>query len=160
MNVLNEDSTLEKARPFIAHGFSEAGDKDVSDVGYIPTSLAERTVMLTRLQAEGGVDRTDINCGPNNGSFKIAGSSTVFPVAELWAGIYTVFCHTIDVVVNGGGSSVGACRVCGQCEAKHGDPIPGPVDIGDMSRNWREGSEVSAMKHMCSVSEPRSCPRV
>lgn len=142
MNVLNEPGVLAKAGPFLAHGYSTQGDADVRGVGYIPTSLAERTIMLTRLQAEGGVDRQDIDCGPS-GEFTIAGSSTVFPVAELWAGVYTTFCHTININVFGGGSSVGACRVCGQCDTSHGNPVPGPIDIGDMSRNWKDGKEVS-----------------
>lgn len=68
-------------------------------------------------------------CGPE-GSFRIAGSSTVLPIAELWAEAYEAKCSGIQVSTEGGGSSAGAGRVCGNEE------LGTPVEIGDMSREW------------------------
>jgi ABC-type phosphate transport system substrate-binding protein len=44
--------------------------------------------------------------------------------------IYKIACR-VDMTVEGGGSSVGAGRVCGNLERGL------PVDIGDMSREWK-----------------------
>jgi phosphate transport system substrate-binding protein len=72
-----------------------------------------------------------IECGPSGASFAIAGSSTVFPMAQLWAQAYMKICSGINITVEGGGSSEGAMRVCASDDAKGG-----PVSIGDMSREW------------------------
>ncbi|CAE6949870.1 sphX, partial [Symbiodinium natans] len=62
---------------------------------------------------------------------KVAGSSTVFPVANAWANSMDN-ASSFAITIEGGGSSSGARRVC-----KHrGDPDH--VDVGDMSRNWKE----------------------
>eukprot|EP00439_Symbiodinium_sp_Y106_P035472 s2809_g4.t1 len=61
---------------------------------------------------------------------KVAGSSTVFPVANAWAnGVQNV--SNFAITIEGGGSSTGARRVC----KDRADPDH--VDIGDMSRNWQ-----------------------
>eukprot|EP00434_Breviolum_minutum_P037241 symbB.v1.2.033016.t1/scaffold4043.1/size45695/5 len=64
------------------------------------------------------------SCQPE---INIAGSSTVFPVANAWAANINGF----QITIEGGGSSSGARRVC----APHSDPTH--VDIGDMSRDWK-----------------------
>ncbi|KAL7575238.1 hypothetical protein ACA910_018720 [Epithemia clementina (nom. ined.)] len=150
MNVHDDATALVKVNPFIALGFSTAGQALVRAMGYVPISHAERLVGLTRLGAEGGVPRYIIqNSCPSvdGGAFTMAGSSTVFPLAELWAGVYQVFCNT-TIRVEGGGSSRGACRVCGQCDASHEDEegraLP-PAEIGDMSRNWIAGMEANSI---------------
>lgn len=77
------------------------------------------------------------DCGPaaaTAGNLTIAGSSTVEPVAKSWATGYMAKCAGAFVNVTGGGTSVGAGRVCGQ--ASRGSA----VDIGTMSRNWRLGA--------------------
>lgn len=84
-------------------------------------------------------------CG---GSFKIAGSSTVLPVASAWANGYGQQCNipiyssattaTDGISVEGGGSSAGAGRVC--ANAARGTP----VDVGTMSRAWRSGEASTA----------------
>lgn len=145
MNVFNDPATLSKANPFIAIGFSPAGDAVVEDVGYVPAGQAAQIVGLTRLGAEGGANRTEVEklCpATSSGSFSIAGSSTVFPIAELWAGVFTTVCD-VNITVDGGGSSIGACRVCNQCDESE----LGAVDIGDMSRQWsKDGEEVSILR--------------
>lgn len=70
-------------------------------------------------------------CGPSGQSIVLAGSTTVQQLAERWAESYMTACRDIIVTVEGGGSSSGATRVCGGT-SKGG----GPVDIGDMSRDW------------------------
>ena len=70
-----------------------------------------------------------ISCGPA-GDITIAGSSTVLPLAEAWAEYYNR-CSDISITVEGGGSSTGAGRVCANSEKGT------PVDIGDMSRDWK-----------------------
>jgi phosphate transport system substrate-binding protein len=69
-------------------------------------------------------------CGPA-GSLSLAGSSTVFPFAVAWAQGYSDQCDNVTVTVEEGGSTVGAGRVCGQITRGS------PVDIGNMSRQWR-----------------------
>ena len=81
----------------------------------------------------GGDDRIDvgtITCGPD-GSITIAGSSTVFPLAEAWAEYYSEACPGTTITVEGGGSGAGAGRVCANSEKGTA------VDIGDMSRDWK-----------------------
>ena len=80
-----------------------------------------------------------IECGPSGESFSIAGSSTVFPLAELWSKQYMTMCPGINITVESGGSSAGASRVC--ASDKNGGS---PVDIGDMSRNWFEKEAVAS----------------
>ena len=60
---------------------------------------------------------------------KVAGSSTVYPVAHAWAEAEGM--NAFDISIQGGGSSSGARRVC----APSSDPSH--VDIGTMSRDWK-----------------------
>lgn len=74
----------------------------------------------------------NVVCGPDGKSIGIAGSSTVRPVAELWATAYRQTCPNVgEIAVEGGGSSAGAGRVCANADKGT------PVDIGDMSREWK-----------------------
>lgn len=82
------------------------------------------TALLLRASVTSGVE-----CGAE-GSFPVAGSSTVFPVADLWAQNYQTACSGTTITVEGGGSSTGAGRVCGNEEKGT------PIEIGDMSREW------------------------
>jgi ABC-type phosphate transport system substrate-binding protein len=76
-------------------------------------------------------------CGPD-GSFSIAGSSTVLPIAMLWAEGYSAICTGTEITVESGGSSAGAARVCA-------DETSGtPVEIGDMSRPWKDTEATAA----------------
>jgi len=72
-----------------------------------------------------------VNCGEGSKSIRIAGSSTVLPLAEAWSEDYLAECDETSITVEGGGSSAGAGRVC--ANSAKGTP----VDIGDMSRNWK-----------------------
>ena len=58
---------------------------------------------------------------------KVAGSSTVFPVANAWASELS----SLEISIEGGGSSSGARRVCAPLSD------PSSVDVGDMSRDWK-----------------------
>ncbi|CAJ1390644.1 unnamed protein product [Effrenium voratum] len=60
---------------------------------------------------------------------RVAGSSTVFPVVNAWAEAMNLSSEEIRIA--GGGSSAGARRVC----LPRDDPEH--VDIGDMSREWK-----------------------
>ncbi|CAK9066479.1 Protein SphX [Durusdinium trenchii] len=66
---------------------------------------------------------------------KVAGSSTVFPVANAWA-TSMENASSFDITIEGGGSSSGARRVCA------GRSDPSHVDIGDMSRDWKSSEAV------------------
>ena len=79
---------------------------------------------------DGGIDVGTVTCGPD-GSIKIAGSSTVLPLAEIWAEYYQENCEGVTITVESGGSGGGAGRVC--ANSAKGTP----VDIGDMSRDWK-----------------------
>jgi phosphate transport system substrate-binding protein len=85
------------------------------------------------------VSADSIECGPSPQSFAIAGSSTVFPLALIWAQSYMELCPGINITVEGGGSAEGAMRVCASDDAKGG-----PVEIGDMSREWFEPEALPA----------------
>ena len=65
----------------------------------------------------------------------IAGSSTVFPVASAWGQAYSAANADYTVTVAGGGSGAGASKVC--------STDADAVNIGDMSRDWKE-SEATA----------------
>jgi len=67
-------------------------------------------------------------CGPS-GKLSAAGSTDVKPIAEDWAASYEGECPDISVEVTGGGSSVGAAKVCG---------VDGNADIGMMARGWKD----------------------
>ena len=64
-------------------------------------------------------------CGPD-GTFTAAGSTAVVPIAIAWEKEYEAACPNVDVIVEGGGSSAGAKRVCS-------DPNYAPAAIGLMS---------------------------
>ena len=148
MNVYQDESSLENTRPFLEYVFTKThGDDILKTNGYWPLDEWEKVLMATRLQllssTAGGIALDDIqkSCPPaaedgttSSSLVTIAGSSTVFPVAQLWSEIYSVGCE-INFDVNGGGSSVGAGRVCGNLD------LGEPVDIGNMSREWKVGSE-------------------
>jgi ABC-type phosphate transport system substrate-binding protein len=74
-------------------------------------------------------------CGPDGGKVEIAGSSTVFPLADAWAAGYRARCPKVNVTVEGGGSFAGASRVCGSGG--------NTVDIGTMSRKFNVASEAN-----------------
>ena len=92
-----------------------------------------------------------VECGPDGTTLSIAGSSTVQPLAQAWANGYTTMCPNITVTVAGGGSTSGARQVCNVTQPA--------VDIGNMSRDWRIGSEVnvssesSSKKFVCNQGD-------
>ncbi len=61
---------------------------------------------------------------------KAVGAVTVYPYADQLAIDYRTNCSQYNLTVEAGGSTVGAKRVCG-------DTTLGPVDIGNMSRDWK-----------------------
>jgi phosphate transport system substrate-binding protein len=75
-------------------------------------------------------------CG-DAGTIYIAGSTTVEPIALTWAAGYQAKCPGTTVNVTGGGSTIGARKVCNLTSAGF------PVEIGNMSREWRLISEVN-----------------
>ena len=121
MNLLANEGVMEYTAPFVHFGLSPKGDDLVGNTGYVPIPQSDKDEMTARL-----------NMCPAGGDIMIAGSSTVRPVAELWAENYMKICPTTKITVEGGGSSNGAGRVCG--EESRGTP----VEIGNMSRDWKD----------------------
>jgi ABC-type phosphate transport system substrate-binding protein len=148
--IHNDEESLEKTRGFVEHAFSEAGDLVTRAQGFFPLADAAKLLVTTRIQSESGIPKEVIEsyCGPEGGTISIAGSSTVFPVADGWAKIYSSFCD-VTIVVEGGGSSSGASRVCG---VEGSDTA---VDIGDMSREWKddEAQVLNEFLYDCVESE-------
>ena len=130
MNLLATTDSLSKTVPFVTFGLGDGGDKLVNSVGYVAIPADVQAEMEDRLAGE-----FPVVCGPD-GSITIAGSSTVFPVANAWAESYSTACPGVTVTVEGGGSGAGAGRVCANSEKGSA------VDIGDMSRGWKS-SEAS-----------------
>jgi phosphate transport system substrate-binding protein len=90
-------------------------------------------------------------CGPTGGKIEIAGSSTVFPLADAWAVEYRKRCPGINVTVEGGGSGIGARRICAAGGLN-------PVDIGDMSRKLNIPAEANvtdaaAAQFICNAGD-------
>lgn len=127
MNLLNDEASLEQIRPLIAFAMTKEGASLVEYIGFLAIPVYERMIMLSRARSIGGIDVDSLTCGPPGETITIAGSSTLFPIAKLWGGIYELACD-VTVSVEGGGSAVGAGRVC--ANLKYGTP----VDIGDMTR--------------------------
>ena len=88
-----------------------------------------------------------LDCPPAGSSFSIAGSSTVEPIAKSWAEGFAIKCPTTNITVEGGGSSVGARRVCNVTTAGTA------VEIGDMSRQWTtaEANSTGTKKFVCNI---------
>mmetsp|Transcript_30420 Transcript_30420/g.73926 ORF Transcript_30420/g.73926 Transcript_30420/m.73926 type:complete len:472 (+) Transcript_30420:638-2053(+) len=149
-NLYDDEKSLTNTREFIEFIFSEAGDDIAKQQGNWPLADPQKMIMETRAQTANGIPKEVIEatCGPAGGKISIAGSSTVRPVADLWASIYSSFC-AVGIIVEGGGSSNGAGRVCG--EVSRGTP----VEIGDMSREWKdnEATEVNGYRYDCLVGD-------
>jgi ABC-type phosphate transport system substrate-binding protein len=106
------------------------------------------------------------NCGPaaedtsdNNGNseIQIAGSGSLERLAGAWMQGFEkpdVFPNSITIMVEAGGSSSGAARVCGTSTKS-------PVDVGGMSRlfNSGEASTENGWNYECERS-PRSAIQV
>ena len=60
--------------------------------------------MQTRIQSDGGVPKALVEsyCGPPGTTISIAGSSTVYPLADFWSQVYSTFCD-VEFSVEGGG---------------------------------------------------------
>jgi ABC-type phosphate transport system substrate-binding protein len=88
-------------------------------------------------------------CG-DAGTIIIAGSTIVEPIARAWAAGYQAKCPGTTVDVTGGGSTIGARKVCNLPSAGF------PAEIGSMSREWRLGLEVNQtapFKYVCNQGD-------
>lgn len=90
-----------------------------------------------------------------------AGSSTVQPLAEAWANGIESECPDMTLLIEGGGSSVGARRVCNADDEDTSQlaaaALAAAVDIGGMSREWNTPSESSTedgWNYDCAVKSP------
>ena len=139
MNLYDNEASLMNTAPFMRFGLtSEEGSTLVAETGYVPLPGADKLEMVGRMH----------HCPPAS-TFNIAGSSTVLPVADEWSKAYMERCPATTITVEGGGSSNGAGRVCG--EESRGEP----VEIGNMSRDWKESEATSEDGHtfMCLVGD-------
>ena len=148
---INDPFSMQVIRPFLEFGFSDKGSQVLVNYGFWPLPEWEKLSMYTRIGSELGVDVEDLKeqCGPAGVEIYMAGSSNVEPVADIWSGLYSIGCD-VEINQNGGGSSAGANRVCGNSKAG------GPVDIGNMSRIWKD-SEASqraeTFVHDCLIGD-------
>ena len=85
LNLANETAILNNVRPFIDFGLSEKGTEILIEQGFWSLDEWERLVMKTRAQTPSGIPLATIqeNCGPIGREVSIAGSATVFPVAQV-----------------------------------------------------------------------------
>ncbi|KAG7354798.1 phosphate binding protein [Nitzschia inconspicua] len=148
--LLNDEKSLEVTRPFIDFIFTDDGDAVTKRSGFWPISESKKLLMATRIQSEMGIPKAVVEsyCGPPGATISIAGSSTVYPIAETWSQIYSTFCD-VTISAEGGGSGNGASRVCGD-ESKGT-----PVEIGDMSREWKESeaAEHDGFLYECIIGD-------
>jgi len=139
MNLLVDPASLDDTLPFMQFGLStNAGQSAVGEVGYVSLNeyqeaqmFMSRWLHLLGMTAGGNGDYFDDEFCGGAKSISIAGSSTVLPLAEAWAEDYQELCDDTTITVESGGSSSGAGRVC--ANSAKGTP----VDIGDMSRDWK-----------------------
>ncbi|GKY96702.1 hypothetical protein MPSEU_000629700 [Mayamaea pseudoterrestris] len=75
-------------------------------------------------------DAQNSMCGSSG--FSIAGSASVLPIAIAWRDAYISACPNLEITVEGGGSTEGANRFCGNVDGN----TSAIVEIGDMSRDW------------------------
>lgn len=75
------------------------------------------------------------------GELNQAGSSTVFPLAEVWAEEFGGE-RNVQIKVAGGGSGVGASKLCAK-----------EVDLGDMSRVMRETEKTTCANNGVTATE-------
>ena len=144
MNLYDNVDSLEKTLPFIQFGLSIEGSALVKSTGYVPIPEYLKITMLSRLGATGGVELETVTCGHDNATFRFAGSPSVFPIAQIWAFIYSDACGNV-ITLEPGGSDEGAARVCG-------NPAQGSsVQIGGMSRDWKqsESTTQNGWYHSC-----------
>ncbi len=126
MEIRSDDATtLAKLRPFVAFGYSQQGTTLLQTTGLIPIPFADQLLMLSRVGAPGGVNLSAIVCIFVIDPISIAGSDTVYPLAQVWSTIYSAACN-FQITVSGGNSSVGALHVC--------STIP-PTNIGLLDRS-------------------------
>lgn len=94
MNLAQEEASLVNVRPFLEYGFSAQGTEDLLLAGFWPIHDWERVAMRTRAQTASGISLEDIrrSCGPAGREITIAGSSTVFPIAQICT------CHSESVL--------------------------------------------------------------
>lgn len=84
MNLLDDPASLAVTRPFMEFGLSSVGEELVGYTGYSAIPELERIIMRERAGTSSAIKVNPTDCGPSGGGITIAGSSTVFPVAELW----------------------------------------------------------------------------
>ena len=85
-----------------------------------------------------------LDCGPANVTFHIAGSRVVEPIAKSWAEGYVTKCPSIQVNVStGDDSTTGARRVCNDTQVLLDESAT--VDIGMMTREWNLGVEANVI---------------
>lgn len=137
-------ASMQKTRPFLEYGLSQEGSELLIQSGFWPIPEWEKLDMYTRLQSKGGLSMEMLrsHCGPPGQKIAMAGSSTVFPIANIWSRLYRLACD-VDLTVEGGGSGAGAGRLCANMEKGE------PVDIGTMSRDWKDSEAMErAGEHM------------
>lgn len=98
-------------------------------------SLLSATTGAVDLDTVVGVSSS---CGVANETIAVAGSSTVYPIAQAWGLGYEAACAVRVSVTHQGRSSEGAARLCAV------DSTGTPVDIASMSRDWSPGDEATA----------------
>jgi ABC-type phosphate transport system substrate-binding protein len=150
MNLLNNEESLKMTRPFVEFGLSEEGIAILKKTGFWTLNDSKSVVMKTRVQTETGIPKDNIMnyCSSQTGRISFAGSSTVFPVAQLWTEVYSTHCNSTSFSVVGGGSSEGAKGVCASGDS---------VDVGDMSRQWKDSEarqKANNYTYECLIGDP------
>jgi ABC-type phosphate transport system substrate-binding protein len=117
LGLVDDPEKVELLSPFLHFGFSTEGQDILKDLGYRPIDEWEKMTIHTKMKCENGLHLHDIAkyCGPEDSTLKIGGSDAMLPVAKVWSEMYKLGC-SIDIERQGGGSTNGAYRVCGDFE--------------------------------------------
>ncbi len=148
-------SIIPTLQDFFVYAFSDAGNTDVLNTGLLALPEINQIQQLSRVGAAGGVSLSTVanSCGPGGSIFQ-GGSSTVYPLAYLWGGVYSDACG-LTITTLSGGSTFGAQLACG---------IPDPVslsvaDIGSLSRSFLSSEAVvqsNGYDYKCVIGTKRT----
>ena len=160
VGLVNSPQALAVTRPFFEFALSSKGGEILKNNGYWPIRDWEKRNMFTRVKSQWGLDISEIreSCAHNDGRILIGGSDTVLPVAHVWSEAYNLGCPT-KVRLEGGGSTSGAGRICGNF--REGSA----VDVGMMSRHFdkseaRQSSSEDFLYDCVAGDETRSAVQI
>jgi ABC-type phosphate transport system substrate-binding protein len=108
MSIWNDPENWDRVRPWIEFVLRTGVAQDQG----VNITLPEKLVMLTRIGAQEGISLEDVSCGPSVGNLSIEVDSVIFPILDVWAKVFNVFCNNIHFNVTERGRSSNLSQLC------------------------------------------------